>query len=91
MSRIEWDEDKRLSNIAKHHFDFLDAEEVLFGTHVQIASSNSGNEQRWLAVGKINNRFATVIFTMRQGVYRIISVRSARKNERRKYQELHGG
>jgi hypothetical protein len=91
MNKSEWDERKRLSNIAKHGFDFLDADEVLFGVHVLVPSRNPGVEQRWLAIGVIGERFATVIFTMRQGDYRIISIRSARQNERRKYQELYGG
>jgi uncharacterized DUF497 family protein len=89
MAKIEWDENKRLSNIAKHGFDFLDVEEVLYGIHVVIASRYSGKEQRWLSTGKIHGRFATVVFTMRGDDYRIITIRSARNDERGKYQELY--
>ena len=87
---IRWDENKRLSNLVKHKFDFLDAEEVLMGMHVLITARNQGEEQRWLVVGKIHGRFATIIFTMRGSDYRTISIRSARDGERRKYQELYG-
>jgi uncharacterized protein len=87
---ITWDENKRLSNLAKHKFDFLDAEEVLLGVHVLIRSHYQGEEERWLAVGKISGRFATVVFTMRGDDYRIISMRHVRDDERRKYQELYG-
>ena len=90
MAKIEWDENKRLSNIAKHGFDFLDAEEVLYGIHVVVASRDMADELRWLSTGKVGGRFATVVFTMRGEDYRIISIRSARDNEKRKYQELHG-
>jgi uncharacterized DUF497 family protein len=68
MAKIEWDENKRLSNIAKHGFDFLDVEEVLY---------------------EIHGRFATVVFPMRGDDYRIITIRSARNDERGKYQELY--
>ncbi len=81
---IDWDEAKRLRNIAKHGFDFLWADEVLLGNHVEIPACYE-NEERFLAVGKIKGRFATVIYTIRDGRYRIISLRSARHEERQRY------
>jgi uncharacterized protein len=87
---IEWDETKRQSNIIKHGFDFLRAEDVLYGSHVVIPSKYASNEQRFLAIGVIEDRFATVVYTMRDGNLRIISIRSARDGERRKYQAVYG-
>ncbi len=88
---IEWDESKRLSNLHKHGFDFLRAEDVLYGSHIVINSTYQDSEQRFLAVGTIEGRYATVVYTMRDGNCRIISIRSARDGERRRYQALHSG
>jgi uncharacterized protein len=87
---LEWDEVKRQANIKKHGFDFLRAEDVLYGAHVLIPSKYQGSEQRFLAVGIIEGLFATGVFTMRDGNHRIISVRRARDGERREYQAIYG-
>jgi hypothetical protein len=39
-------------------------------------------ENRFILIGKINNRYWTVIYTLRKGAIRIISVRRSRKKER---------
>ena len=88
--RLEWDESKHLRNIEKHGFDFLRAGEVLSEKHILVPSRTHGAEQRHKAIGMIQGRFAAVIFTMRGAYYRIISIRSARRGERRQYQEVHG-
>ena len=84
-----WDENKRQDNIFKHGFDFIDAEQVLTNAHVRIESSYQGIEKRFLAIGNIAGRFVTVVYTMRNGDYRIISMRSARDGERRAFEALY--
>jgi uncharacterized DUF497 family protein len=88
--RFEWDEAKRQSNLEKHGFDFLRADEVLSGKHLVVPSRSHGAEQRYKAVGIAQGRFAAVIFTMRGESCRIISMRSARRGERKQYQALFG-
>ncbi len=85
-----WDEEKRQANIAKHGFYFVRADQVLCAPHVLLASDYGGTEKRFLAVGKIEGRMATVVYTMRGEKYRIISIRSARHEEKRAFEELHG-
>ncbi len=85
-----WDENKRQANIAKHGFDFIHADQVLCEPHIALKSNYSGDEVRFLAVGMIENRIATVVYTMRGEQYRIISIRSARDEERRAFKELLG-
>ncbi len=87
---FQWDERKRLSNIAKHGFDFLRAYELFEEPHVIVPSRRGRPEKRFLAVGKVSGRWATVVYTLRDGHRRIISMRSARDAERRIYQKLHG-
>lgn len=91
MIEVKWDENKRLSNIAKHGFDFVRARDILLGNHIIISSKYQSDEQRYLAVGIIDGRFATIVYTMRGDAYRIISIRSARDEERRKHENLFTG
>jgi len=85
-----WNEEKRLANVAKHGFDFINVDQVLCHPHVLLASRYEGAETRFLAVGKIEGRMATVIYTMREDQYRIISIRSSRNEEKRAFEKLHG-
>jgi uncharacterized DUF497 family protein len=43
---FQWDERKRLRNIAKRGFDFLQAEELFDGPHVIVPSKHSQPEER---------------------------------------------
>lgn len=86
---FEWDEEKRLTNIRKHGFDFRDAQDLLEGAHVVIPSRYQGQEPRLLATGLLQGRFVTVVYTMRDETFRIISMRSARDEEGQRYQALH--
>ena len=77
ISTLIWDESKRLSNLAKHGFDFLRAVDVLEGQHVVLSARQVGQEERFLAIGVIGGRYATVVYTMRGEDHRIISIRQA--------------
>ena len=88
--KFEWDEAKRNSNIQKHRIDFADLdsffEEVYFEKKLPFPS-----EQRWCAIGLLNDKEVTVIFTKRKNKIRIISARRAKKNEREQYRKLYKG
>ncbi len=86
----EWDDEKCEKNILKHGFDFIDAPLVLDGPHLLGAGKTVGAETRDIATGKVGDRWATVVFTRRGDVIRIISLRSARHGERRRHQEAFG-
>lgn len=94
MIQLEWDESKRQSNLEKHGFDFLDAGQLLAADHIEISAAPSEylseTEHRTKAIGIIQGRFAAVIFTMRSDIYRIISVRNARRTERADYAKAFG-
>ena len=87
---FQWDERKRLRNIAKHGFDFVQADELFEGPHVVVPPKHSQPEERFLAIDKVAGRWATVVYTLRAGDRRIISMRSARDAERRIYTDLYG-
>ena len=89
--RFEWDERKRWSNLDKHGLDFLDVVEVFDSPHIVVPSAHRGDELRFLAVGLLQGRCVTVIFTHRGESVRIISFRRARHEERQAYRQLYGG
>jgi uncharacterized protein len=43
--RFEWDERKRLSNLAKHGLDFLDADLIFRGQCYSYPSARQGEEK----------------------------------------------
>jgi hypothetical protein len=46
-------------------------------------------EQRRKAIGSVDGRLCTVVYTMRQGAIRIISVRRSNAKERRAYATVY--
>lgn len=85
---FEWDENKRIANIAKHGIDFEDALGVFFEPHLDEPLSYP-HEARRKALGPIGGRLVAVIYTWRGTSIRIISARRARANEQRAYRALH--
>lgn len=81
---FEWDEQKRRSNIEKHGLDFITAAEIFDGRSIVTAQSASLQEERFLTVGNLDDRFITVVWTWRVDVIRLISARRARSQDVRK-------
>jgi uncharacterized DUF497 family protein len=86
---FEWDEAKRLINLAKYGLDFRDAAKVLSRPTFTLASPR-GDEERWFSVGWPDAGFVTVVRTPREGRVRVISMRRARRAEERQHRQLHG-
>jgi uncharacterized DUF497 family protein len=87
---FEWDEAKRLSNVEKHGFDFVDADLIFRGPILVGRAKAAAGEERWLAVGLVHDTYAAVVFTYRGEITRLISIRRARDGERKRYQEIFG-
>lgn len=87
---FEWDEQKRRSNLEKHGLDFFDVSAIFETPHVEVPSAYGGEEERALAIGLLEGRTVTVVYTTRGDVIRVISFRRARHEERQKYKALHG-
>ena len=80
---FEWDENKRQSNIAKHGIDFTEVTKVFDGFYVKTnAKTPDYGEERYLAIGMLDEREITIVYTTRGEKTRIISVRRARVEER---------
>ena len=89
--QFEWDEAKRLANLAKHKLDFRDAEALFDHLHLIAPARVVTGETRWLAIGRIGAAFVTVVLTRRGNAVRVISMRRARHEEQVRYRALHGG
>jgi uncharacterized protein len=85
---FEWDEAKAAGNLEKHRISFEDAIGIFEGPVLETRSDR-GAEERYKAIGVVEGREIAVIYTLREGRYRIISARRARPNERRAYRQAH--
>jgi len=72
----EWDEKKRLSNIAKHKVDFTDAARVFDGLiWAKQERRRDYGEDRFSAFGEVDGLLLYVVYTRRNDRIRIISAR----------------
>ena len=78
---FEWNLRKSIANKEKHGLDFETAK-ILWsdGNRVEIHAP-SPVEDRWILIGKKDNKLWTAIFTLRGNAIRIISVRRSREKE----------
>ena len=80
---FEWDEAKRLSNLAKHGLDFVDVARFDWdGAQFERDLRSDYCEDRFIAVGGLDGRLVAVAFTPRGNTTRIVSMRPASRRER---------
>nr|WP_294522655.1 BrnT family toxin [uncultured Rhodopila sp.] len=91
MDEFEWDENKRRINLEKHYLDFFDAGYVFRGPYLRLAAKTVKGEERWLAIGKLDDVYVAIVYTPRGSVTRLISKRKARKNEQQHYDKVFSG
>ncbi len=86
--KFEYDEKKSQSNKEKHGIDFAEAQSLWEDENALVVPANIvGEEVRYALISKHEGKCFVAIFTLRNGAYRIISVRRCRKNEERSYEE----
>jgi uncharacterized protein len=78
---FEFDLEKSLTNKEKHGIDFDEAQKLWLDVYLIEAPAKIADEPRFIAVGKINSRYWSAIYTYRNSRIRLISVRRARKQE----------
>jgi uncharacterized protein len=87
--QLEWDEEKRRTNLEKHGLDFRRAVDAFAPPNLTY-SSPRGQEARWVTVGTSLGRLIAVVWTEREDAVRVISMRGARREEERQYRQLLG-
>ena len=83
---FEYDPEKSDSNQLKHGIDFDKAQQLWSDSYRIEVEARSTTENRFLVIGKIDEKHWSAIITYRGEVIRIISVRRARENEVKLYE-----
>ena len=85
--RYEYDPEKSRLNKAKHGIDFEEAQALWADKYALRLDARSDIEPRFVVIGRIDDVLWAAFFTYRKEVARIISVRRARKQEIKIYEE----
>ena len=84
--QIEFDPEKREQTLIHRGLDMADAELVLNSNNLSFPDlRNEYGEERFISIGLIEGRMVYIAWTLRNGVYRIISMRKANDREQKKY------
>ena len=78
---FEYDINKSNSNKIKHGIDFEEAKELWQDDRMVEILTPFEDEKRYINIGKIKNKFYSVITTIRGDKIRIISARRSRTKE----------
>ena len=78
---FEFDDAKSAGNKLKHGIDFVEAQALWADEKQFIVSARSTGEVRWIAIGEIDGKHWSAVYTLRDDALRIISVRRARDYE----------
>lgn len=79
--KFEYDVDKSHYNKHKHGIDFIEAQNLWNDEDLIKVSTLFEKEERYLYIGKLNDKYWTAVATHRNKSIRIISVRRSRKQE----------
>ncbi|TBN40540.1 BrnT family toxin [Paracoccus subflavus] len=85
-----WDETKRLATLKKHGIDFIDAVEIFADTYLKLPGKGDA-ERRYIAIGMLGGAHIAVVYTVRNGMIRLITARRARRDERKDFRALYSG
>jgi uncharacterized DUF497 family protein len=86
---FEWDESTRQRNLIKHGIDFALAVTLFDGRPQWTTRSTYPDEERYLSIGIVEDRFIIVVWTQRGEAIRLISARRTRNDEKRAYRALY--
>ena len=87
---FEWDEGNLLKNWEKHGVSAPECEQVFFNKPLITGrdKKHSQQETRFFALGQTDTeRLLFVVFTIRDGLIRVISARNMNRKERRVYEK----
>lgn len=81
MDEFEFDENKSKANLEKHGIDFEAAQELWRDPYLLEIQAKSEDEERFLLIGRIEEKHWSAVVTYRGRCIRLISVRRSRKKE----------
>ncbi len=83
---FEFDENKSKANKIKHGIDFVEVQVLWSDSNYIEIPARTSDEPRFIIIGKIGLKIWSAVVTYRGENIRIISVRRARKSERKLYE-----
>ena len=86
---FEYDPTKSASNKDKHGIDFEEAQVLWDDDNMVQSPARDESEPQRMAVGRLDGKLWTAIFTMRGDLVRLISVRRSREKESMFYERNH--
>ena len=89
--KITYDPAKREATLSERGLDFLDAELVFAGDHINVRDTRFAyGESRFQAVGYLHGRMVMVVWTPRGGARHVISMRKCNDREQKRYGQRLG-
>jgi len=87
--QFEWDEAKNRANIDKHGISLSRAERIFASRRLTIRDARFDyGEERYVSIGQAApGEILAVVYTVRDGRFRIISARPASRAERKRYEK----
>ena len=81
-----FDPHKSEANRKKHGIDFVAAEALWNDPQRVVIPAKTEDEERFLVIGKIGDKYWSAVMTFRGDTVRLISVRSSRDEEKEIYE-----
>lgn len=89
--RYEWDDSKNQANKAKHGVGFEEMHDYRWDSALLVPDERKNyGEPRWIAIGFIGARLHTLVYTLRDGNTRVISLRKSNSREEVAYESQKG-
>jgi uncharacterized DUF497 family protein len=89
--KITFDPNKRATTLRDRDLDFLDAENVFAGPHINVLDARFDyGEVRYQAVGYLNGRMVMLVWTQRGDARHVISMRKCNEREQKTYRQRLG-
>ena len=83
---VEWDPAKNRANQRKHRISFETAKAVFDDPHrIAFIDDRDYGEERWVAIRLVRQSVFFVVYTIRNGVIRLISARKADRDDEADY------
>jgi len=88
---LSFDEAKRQLTLSERGLDFARAEEIFSGVEFTLLDDRVDyGEDRYNTFGLLDGRLVALVWTIRDGTRRIISMRKANEREKVRYQRALG-
>jgi uncharacterized DUF497 family protein len=89
LFEVTWDEPKRLINLEERGVDFRDAALIFEGPVISKEDTREDyGEQRFRALGRVDNEYYVVAYTWRGSTCRIISAWKVDEDGRKRYEKI---